>query len=452
MRPLLKLLLITLPLALVGVGFLAFVVTNRPPPARIALAERAYAVRVITPTARDVIPEVTGFGLVSPARNFEAIPQVAGTAVYVNPDLQKGEILPADTVLFHLSQTDFTLAIAEANANIRAAEARLAELSVTRQNLTAALEIEQATLALKERDLTRAETLFSGGTVSQTALDQAQSALLAQRQKVLNVKSSLSLLPTQHTAQTEQIAAFRAGLDTARLNLGRTELSLPFAARVATVAVEEGQFVRAGTTAAVLDGVDAAEVLAQVSIAEIPALLQSSDVSTTNLAFDPGAMTHSVRQMGLNAVVRLVLGAETLEWPASVDRISDVIDQKSGTLGIIVRVDNAYASAQPGKRPPLTKGMFVEVILQASPLRGIVLPRAALRDGHVLTATPENRLQRIAVDTLLVQQDIAVIKDILPAGTRYLLSIPSPVIEGMLLEVTEDLEMAAQLAGQEPPQ
>ena len=93
MRPLLKLLLITLPLALVGVGFLAFVVTNRPPPARIALAERAYAVRVITPTARDIIPEVTGFGLVSPARKFEAIPQVAGTAVYVNPDLQKGEIL-----------------------------------------------------------------------------------------------------------------------------------------------------------------------------------------------------------------------------------------------------------------------------------------------------------------------------------------------------------------------
>ncbi len=255
-----------------------------------------------------------------------------------------------------LSPVDFNLAIAQANANIRAAEARLAELAVSEANQTAALEIEKQALALKAADLERAETLFAGGTIPQTVRDTARTAHLAQRQKVQAVESTLALLPTQRAVQTEQIAVYQASLETAKLNLERTELTLPFAARVASTSVEVGQFVRVGQTAAVLDGIEAAEVEAQVSIAALRNLMQSTRISADAVAIDPSMMTEALRHLGLSAEVHLRLGQDVLSWSASVDRISDTIDQKTGTLGVIVRVDTAYSGAGAGQTPAADQG------------------------------------------------------------------------------------------------
>jgi RND family efflux transporter MFP subunit len=446
MRSGLKLLLITLPLTLTGVGFLAFTVANKAPPTRTELAERTTAVRVITASPVEITPQISGFGLVKPARTYEAIAQVGGTADYVNPALQKGAILPAGTVLLRLSPTDFNLAIAQATANIRAAEARLAEMTVSAANLSAALEIERETLALKTRDLERAERLFKSGSVAQTTRDNARAAQLAQRQKVQNVESSRALLPTQRAVQSEQIAVYQANLDTAKLNLARTELTLPFAARVASVALEVGQFVRAGATTAQFDGVDAAEVEAQVSVADLRDLLQLSLPKNAPAIVDPAAMNDALRSLGLSASVSLRLGDEQIVWQGRVDRISDTIDPKTGTLGVIVRVDNAYTSAEPGARPPLTKGMFVEVNLQAPPLVGLVLPRNAVQNGRVLLVDGDNRLRVGQVSTLLVQDDITMIASGLEEGARVVVSAISPVIDGMLLETTEDMALTARLA------
>jgi membrane fusion protein, multidrug efflux system len=137
-----KLVLITLPIAAIGAGILALVVSSKAPPARIEIAERANAVRVIVAQTQAITPTVVGFGLVAPVRAFEAIAQVGGTVEYVNPALRDGQILPAGTVLVRLSPADFNLAIAQARANIRAAEARLAEIEVSEANQRAALEIE----------------------------------------------------------------------------------------------------------------------------------------------------------------------------------------------------------------------------------------------------------------------------------------------------------------------
>nr|WP_306264659.1 hemolysin D [Pararhizobium sp. IMCC3301] len=442
----LKLLLVTLPIILLGVAVVALVLVYRPAPERNKLAERATAVRVVIARSQAVAPLATGFGIVHPARTYEAIAQVGGTAEYVNPALQKGAILPAGSVLLRLAQADFNLAIAQIQANIRAAEAKLAELSVSRENLSSALAIEKETLALKTADLERAETLFAGGTVSQSSRDTAQAAHLAQRQKVLSVESSLALLPTQHAVQAEQIAVYQVNLDTARLNLERTQLSLPFAARVASVSVEVGQFVRAGQTAALLDGIEAAEIDAQVSVAELRTLVQSTQPDTQAFALDPSAMTEVMRGLGLTAKVRLRLGSEFLQWPATVDRISDTIDQKTGTLGMIVRVDTPYTSAEPGSRPPLTKGMFVEVAMTAPPVEGVVVPRSALRNEQLMLADADDRLQLVNVSTRFVQGEIAVISDGLQPGERVIVSAPSPVMAGMLLAVTEDAALMAHLA------
>ncbi|MGR3344749.1 MAG: efflux RND transporter periplasmic adaptor subunit [Paracoccaceae bacterium] len=443
----LRLLFITLPLVLLGAGFVAYVVANKPAPQQVALVERATPVRVIIAQQRPVSPQVIGFGLVRPARTHEAISQVGGVAVYVNPALQKGAILPADSLLLRLSPANFDLAIAQADANIRAATARLAEILVSESNLISSLEIEQKTLALKENSLERVEKLFDGGTASRATLDNAQAALLAQTQKVLSIENSLALMPTQRAVQSEQIAVYQANLATAALNLERTELTLPFAARVATVSVEVGQFVRSGTTAALLDGIEAAEVEAQVSPSAMRALMPAGRRGENAVPIDLFAMTDMLHALGLTATVRLRLGQDVVEWAATVDRISDTIDQKTGTIGVIVRVEDAYRLAEPGTRPPLTKGMFVEVTLNSPPIEGVVIPRGALRDGFVMLADDGDRLVLKPVAPLMVQGDIALIADGLKPGARVLVGAPSPAIAGMLLIVTQDSELMAQLAG-----
>ncbi len=442
----LKLLLITLPVVLIGAGVLAYVVSNRPPPAQNTLAERATAVRVISARAQAVTPLLSGFGLVRPSRTYEAITQVGGTVEYVNPGLKKGEILAAGTELLRLSSVDFDLAIAQARANIRSAEARLAELEVSQANQNAAMAIEREVLALKTSDLERTEVLFERKTVSQAVRDAARAALLAQRQKVQGVESTLALLPTQRAVQAEQIAVYQSSLRTAQLNLERTTLTLPFAARVASETVEVGQFVRVGQTVAVLDGVESAEVEAQVPVAGMFALLQSTRSADGMSGIDPAAMTEVLRGLGLKAIVRLQLGKVSRDWDASLDRISDQIDPKSGTLGIIVRVEHAYSDTGPGRKPPLTKGMFVEMLLSAPPIRGVVIPRNAIRGGRILLADDQDRMQSIAVTPFLVQDEIALIRSGLEPGARVIVSNPSPAMTGMLLHITQDNALMAELA------
>ncbi len=441
----LKLIFITLPLVLLGVGFLAYTIINKKPPERVEISERATAVRIIVTEPSAVSPQATGYGLVNPARTYEAIAQVGGTAEYVNPLLKKGAILPAGSVLLRLSPADFNLAIAQARANIRAAEAKLAEIAVSKSNLASALEIEQETFGLKAKDLERVERLFTAGTASQTARDGAQATMLAQRQKVLNLESSLALLPTQKAVQSEQIAVYQATLETATLNLERTELTMPFAARVASVTVEVGQFVRVGQTTAILDGIDTAEVEAQISVADLMMLLRIDNGETSSLPIDPSAMTTLLHGLSLSANVRLQLGEITLDWPATLDRISDTIDQKTGTIGVIVKVDNAYSSAAPGQRPPLTKGMFVEVTLNAQPVEGTIIPRSAIRDGQVMVADKDNRLTFLPVQPYLVQGEIALVKQELEPDTRVIVSSPSPIIPGMVLNITRDDALMEQL-------
>jgi multidrug efflux pump subunit AcrA (membrane-fusion protein) len=440
-----KTVFLTLPLVALGGAFLAYTVANKPPPERREIGERVTVVRGVTARVLGFTPGVTGYGVVRPARTWDAIAQVGGTADFVNPDLHKGAILPAGAVLLRLSPADFNLAIAQARANIGAARAKLDEIAVSEANVKSALAIEKEALGLKEAEMARIDKLFASGTASQTVRDNTRAAYLGQRQKVQSLESSLALFPTQRTVQTRQIELYRANLETAELNLGRTELVLPFAARVAAVSVETGQFVRVGQTTASMDGVGAAEVEAKISLADLRALLGSVRPGGAIPAFAPTEISRVLRGIGLKVVVKLQVGPEVIEWPAVVDRLSDAIDQNTGTVGVIVRVEDAYSAVDAGRRPPLTKGMFVEVGLTAPAVDGIVLPRTALRDGVVMIADAESRLKAVPVAAALVQGGRVLLRAGLEEGARVVVSRPNPLVEGMLLDWVADSDLEAEM-------
>ena len=126
-----------------GIAILFYMASGREAPERKPPEERARAVRVITVEPFKLVPRVTGFGSVYPGTVWSAIAQVAGEADYVHPQPQEGRnprCRYRDRTHF---AADFVLAVSQAQANIRSAEAKLAELNVTETNTTDLLNIEK---------------------------------------------------------------------------------------------------------------------------------------------------------------------------------------------------------------------------------------------------------------------------------------------------------------------
>ena len=264
-----------LPPVLIGAGILAYQVAFKEPPKQMAPTERVRHVRVIEAAATAIVPRAIGYGSVKPARTWDAVAQVGGRLAYIHPQFKKGAILPAGTEIARIAPADYEIAIRQAEANIRAGEARLRELDVSKQNAEASLAIEKRALAIKEQELERAQNLLKRGTAAQASVDQKQSELLAQQKKVLDLENTIRLLPTQQAAQKEQIAVDDAQRETAQSNLARTRITLPFNARIAEATVEITQYVGTGTVLGSADGLETAEIEAQLPQAQFGNLIDA---------------------------------------------------------------------------------------------------------------------------------------------------------------------------------
>jgi multidrug efflux pump subunit AcrA (membrane-fusion protein) len=137
------------------------------------------------------------------------------------------------------------------------------------------------------------------------------------------------------------------------------------------------------------------------------------------------------------------MGTSIAEWDAEFVRFSDDVDQQTRTMGVVVAVDRPFEKVEPGVRPPLSKGMFVQVQLRGKPQpERIVVPRSAVRDGVVYVADAESRLRRQPVDLLLSQGEISIIATGINAGDRIVVSDLVPAVSGMQLDTRPDETIA----------
>ncbi len=438
-------LLIIPPLAL-GAGVLWFAISNRPPPEQVDAKEAAAIVRVVTLAEQPVAPRLLGYGTVRPEQVWTGITQVAGRVAFVNPDFRRGATLAKDTELVRIAAEDYQLAVTEAQAQIRSAEAKLAELSVSRDNTRELLKIEEESLALKQKSVDAKRALLDRGNVAQLSFDAELRDLLTQKKRVQDLSNALRLIPTQIAVQKEQIQVNKSRLQTAKLNLERTSIRLPFAARIASVGVEVSQFVQTGATIGVADGIATAEITAQYPLNHIRAFFDA-----LRDTFKPEERTWKTRQdfakaIGLHAVVRLKSGDKDAVWRGRVARLNDAFDEQTRTVGLIILVDEPYATARPGERPPLVKGMFVEVELRANPMQGmLVIPSSALYREQVYVVDKDSRLAMRDVRLGYQGNGFAVVHDGLAAGDRLVVSDVARPVPGMLLAAREDEDIKAEL-------
>ncbi len=441
--------LMIVPPIVLAVAVLVFVINSKQPPERKPPTEEARQVRVIEAVPTTLVPRIIGFGDVKPGKIWNASTQVSGEITFVHADLKKGAIMQAGTEIIRISAVDYELAIREAEANIRSAQAKRKELDVSKHNTQLTLEIEERALEVRETELERKQNLKKRGTLSQSAVDQEFRDTLSQRKKVQDLKNTLNLIPTQIAVQGEQVNVYQATLEQAQLNLQRTHIKLPFTARIAEVNVETTQYAQVGQTLVIADGMETAEIAAQIAVDQFRGLAQAAVGDRRSLNLTTTSFREVIEQMGLQLTVRLGAGDTAIEWPARFARISDSVDPKTRTIGVIAAVDGAYSKAIPGKRPPLTKGMFVEIEIRAKPLENrIVIPRSAVHDGRVYVLDKTNRLVINPIEVGLYQGDLAAPLSGVALGDQVVVSDLSPAIAGMLLIPVADPELSQRLAQQ----
>ena len=431
---------------LIGAVIIAQAVKSRQMPQQVAAGETVKNVRVITLPEVVLIPRAIGYGNVKPGKIWQAVAQVGGQIVGIHPDLKKGAIISKGETILKIDPTSYQLAIAQAEANIRAAKAQINELAAREQNIRDSLEIEQRSLSLTEKEMQRKRQLFSQNTVSQAAVDQEERSVLKSRQSLQTLRNSLNLMPAERDVLVAQLGQFGAQLDQAHLNLQYTTIIAPFDCRVSEVNVEQTQFAAQGKLLATVDSIDVSEVTAQVQLGRLITLISPG----IELADNAGAIMSKLPEfLGIEANVHLRGGSVTAQWPARFTRINDTIDPDTRTVGVIVAVDDPYRHSIPGVRPPLSKNMFVEVELKGRPRPGqIVAPRSSLHGNTIYVVDHDNRLRFRTVDIAFSQTDFVVIQKGLAAGDTIVVSDPIPAIDGMLVNPLPDPATRANLIGQ----
>ena len=440
-----RILLFLVPVA-VGAAAVGYAVKYRDGPERTPPEERVTPVRVVTVPSVDVVPRALGYGSASPGRVWEAVAEVSGTVIHRHPELEKGSILRAGTELLRIDDTDYRLAVAQIEANIRSAEAQLAVLDVRAANTKRSLAIEERSIGLARKELERKQSLVGQGTISQAAVDQEERAVLAGEQAVQNLRNAMNLLPAERSVLEATLDQLKAQLETGRRNLTRTTIHAPFHCRIAEVNVEKAQFATKGKVLVVVDSLDVAEVTAQVPVGSLLPLMPPD----IELPLEPGAAMPRIREVvGLGALVRLRAGRGDIEWPARFSRISDTVDRRTRTVGVIVAVDNPYRQAASSRQPPLVKNMYVEVEIRGRPRPGaVVIPRGALVGSRVHIVGDDGRLGMREVEVDFAQTNFVVVESGLEAGERVVVSDLPYAVEGMRLEAFEDEEALAALVAE----
>jgi RND family efflux transporter MFP subunit len=341
-------------------------------------------VETVTANPADCPGTVWGTGTVRPRKSVDVVPQVSGRVISVSPRFVQGGIFTKGEELFRIEPVDYELALEQARGELARAELNL-EIEKTRGGI-----------ALKEWQNLEEKPAGKGPplVLRKPQLRQAQAAL----------------------------AAARAAVRQAKINLERTRIRAPFNAVVKAENVDEGQYVKQGIKVATLTGTDIAEIIVPVSLEDlewikVPGIGGSSHASS--------------------AVVSVNSRNRRYEWKGSVVRLLGDVDPKSRMSRVVVDVHDPFMCPDTGRNCNirLVDGLFVDVNFVCGMLHNVyVIKREALRDGDTVWIMDHaGRLRIRKVHVAHYQKDMAIIDTGLEPGERVVLTFIPGAADGMLL-------------------
>ena len=394
MRKILKFVTPVLVLA-AGVGSVMALGAAKDSPEKKEEAPRVLSLHVENARAEQVRLSVLTQGEVSAKTDISLIPQVSGRIISVSDNFAEGGAFAPGATLIKIDDADYKLAAVRA-------EARVAEAAVT-------LEKEMADARIKRKQW---EEWVKDGEPTPLALNAPQ---------VARAQASLR--------------AAEADLQSAKLNLARTEVSVPFKGRVMERKIGVGQYVTAGTQIGRVFATDKVEVR-----------LPLTDSQLTELNLPIGFVATNTQ----GPVVKFTthMGGELHTWQGHIARVNASVDQQTRLVYAIAEVEDPYgASADAGM--PLAVGLFVNASIRSVvPRDALVMSRDALRGKDKVYVIVDDKLEIRTVTVLSTSAEQLIIASGVKAGEQVVTSAVRSAYSGMAVQA---IKRTADKSGPQNP-
>lgn len=239
-------------------------------------SEEAIPVEVTRIKKETMRMEISTVGTVLPLQEVVITPKVAGKIEKIF--VKEGDFVKGEDVLVRLDQTDFLLAVRQAEAALGTARANLANLLAgTRvekiEQAKAALHQAEANLTNMEKDYQRMKQLATIGAVAQRQLDAAVAQYESAIAQVKQAKEQLDMLKKGATEEEIEIARAQvtqaeAGVAVARQNLEDSTMKAPFSCLITARFVDEGVQIYTAPKTDILKLTDISRVKVEVPVSE----------------------------------------------------------------------------------------------------------------------------------------------------------------------------------------
>ncbi|AJQ97872.1 efflux RND transporter periplasmic adaptor subunit [Gynuella sunshinyii] len=395
----------------IGVLVLVVMGASRSPVGQAVEADNGTAAYYINLQPLNIRPYVVAYGTVQPTTELEISAETGGTVSYVHPNLKKGQVLPAGTVVLTIDPTDIRLSLVQAQANLKAKQISRQQTELEKENLQSTLNAAKQTLALQQVELKRLENLAKNGNVSGSTLDSQRQVILSTRTEVSNAELQLALLPSNLEMIDAEIDNLKSVVEQKQLDLERTEITLQADRRIGEVSVSAGSYVAVGSNLFSVSSPYDYEVEAKLSGTQF----------VQNLGRDTefGDMTATVKPSETSAKNTV---------PAQPLRLSEGFDTTTRMLGIVVGFNIEV--------PVSLKGLYTAVTIRAPQRNYWVVPRSAIHQSQVYLVADDDTLLIEPVEILFYQGDYAVLAQS-PSLHKVIVSSLAPAVAGMKIAGTE---------------
>ena len=384
MKPILIKVVIPVAILLSGIGAFKMLEATKPEPEKKTEAVRPLSVYVQPAEQSDVSLLVTTQGEVRARTEVNLVAQVAGTIVAISTEFTEGGIVSPGVALIKIDDTDYKLALLQAQAVVAEAEVKVQE-------------------AVAIADVARKQLQHS----------ENPSPFALKRPQVAQAKARL-------------IAA-KASLSQAELNLDRTQISLPFDGRVMKKNVDIGQYVSPGTSLGSAFSTNVVEV-------RVP--LDDDELASLDLPIGFIADGNNPLMVNLKATVA---GKEQY-WQGELVRLDASVDSQTRTIYGQIEVKSPYKENVSQNNMPLAVGLYVKAEIQGRKITdAIVIPRDGLRAGNnVFVINSEERLDVRKVHVVHSSEKIAIIGSGVQPDDRIIVSSIRNPIPGMRIAALEN--------------
>ena len=175
--------------------------------------------------------------------------QVAGNVAKINVDNM--DKVRAGDILIELDDTNAKLSFEQAQSNLANAVRHIKQLEFTVQQLQAAVNANEITLAQAQGNLNRRVQLEKSGAIDQESFQHAKEAVALAKANLSSSQNQLAanqaLLLARPLMQQPQIQNAVAAVKQAWLNLQRTQIKSPIDGYVARRSAQVGQAVSVGS-------------------------------------------------------------------------------------------------------------------------------------------------------------------------------------------------------------